>query len=136
MAAYKTEQRGQLMDFLQRNPDRQFSAQQIAESLPAPKISLSAIYRNLTALEGAGFINRFTKEGSREIYYQYIQSEHCRDCIHLICMKCGKTIHMEPEITDRLLADTFETNGFQINRQKTVLYGVCSSCLPRADSRS
>ena len=75
-----------VMGFLQRNPDRQFSAQQIAESLPAPKISLSAIYRNLTALEGAGFINRFTKEGSREIYYQYIQSEHCRDCIHLICM--------------------------------------------------
>lgn len=135
MAAYKTEQRGQLMDFLQRNPDRQFSAQQIAESLPASRISLSAIYRNLTALEGAGFINRFTKEGSREIYYQYIHSEHCRDRIHLICMKCGRTIHMGQEITDRLLTDIFEANGFQINRQKTVLYGVCSSCLPRADSR-
>lgn len=133
MATYKTEQRGQLMEFLQQNPDRQFSAQQIAESLPAPTISLSAIYRNLTALENAGFINRFTKEGSRKIYYQYIQSEQCRNCIHLICMKCGKTIHMERGIADRLLADVYETDGFQISRPKTVLYGICRSCLPRTD---
>lgn len=133
MIAYRTEQRGRLIEFLQRNPDKRFSAQQIAENLPAPEISLSAIYRNLAALESAGFINRFTKEGSREIYYQYIQAEQCQGCIHLICMKCGKTLHMEREITDQLLTDVFDSKGFQISRQKTVLHGICKSCLERVE---
>lgn len=129
MATYKTEQRERLMDFLQHNPDRQFSARQIADSLPEPKISLSAIYRNLISLESAGAINRSTREGSREIFYQYIQTEQCKSSIHMICIKCGKTLHMQGEITARLLADVYKANEFQISRQKTVLYGLCSSCL-------
>lgn len=133
MTTYKTEQRERLMGFLQHNPDKQFSARQIADNLPAPKISLSAIYRNLIFLENAGAINRFTKEGSREIFYQYIQAEQCKSSIHLICVKCGKTLHMQGEITDQLLADVYQANEFQISRQKTVLYGVCSCCLSCAD---
>jgi Fe2+ or Zn2+ uptake regulation protein len=71
MTGYKTEQRSLLMEFLQHNPDRQFSAREIAARIPSTEISLSAIYRNLSALESAGLINRFVKEGSREVYYQY-----------------------------------------------------------------
>lgn len=54
MATYQTEQRGQLIAFLPRNPGRRFSAQQSAENLSAPKISLRAIYRTLTVLERTG----------------------------------------------------------------------------------
>ena len=119
------------MEFLQRNPDRQFSARQIAAELPAPEISLSAIYRNLTALESAGLIARSTKEGSREIYYQYTQSEQCRNCIHLVCLKCGKTLHAEGRTAENLQTDVFASAGFQIDRGKTVLYGICRECLSK-----
>ena len=128
MSGYRTEQRRRLMGFLQSNPDRQFSAQQIAANLPAPEISLSAIYRNLSALESAGLISRFVKEGSREVYYQYTQAEPCRNRIHLICTKCGKTLHAEPDMADRLQSDAFTSADFEIDRGKTVLYGLCKDC--------
>jgi len=116
------------MDFLQNNPDKQFSAQQIAANLPAPEISLSAIYRNLSVLESAGLINRFVKEGSREVYYQYTQAERCRNRIHLICTKCGKTLHAEPAMADRLQSEALTSAGFRVDRSKTVLYGLCKDC--------
>lgn len=128
MSGYKTAQRRRLMDFLQNNPDKQFSAQQIAANLPAPEISLSSIYRNLSVLESAGLINRFVKEGSREVYYQYTQAERCQNRIHLICTKCGKTLHAEPAMTDRLQSEALTTAGFWVDRSKTVLYGLCKDC--------
>lgn len=131
MAEYKTEQRRRLMDFLMQTPDRQFSAKQIAEHLPAPQISISAIYRNLTSLENAGLITRFVKEGSREIYFGYTQAPGCQDCIHMICTKCGKTLHAEQGIADRLQCETFESADFQLDRTKTVLYGICKDCKVR-----
>jgi len=128
VSGYKTAQRRRLMDFLQNNPDKQFSAQQIAANLPAPEISLSAIYRNLSVLESAGLINRFVKEGSREVYYQYTQAERCRNRIHLICTKCGKTLHAEPAMADRLQSEALTSAGFRVDRSKTVLYGLCKDC--------
>jgi len=131
MHDYRTEQRRWLMEFLQDNPDKQFSARQIAASLPVPEISLSTIYRNLSALENAGQISRFVKEGSREIYYQYTHAEQCRNRIHLICIKCGKMLHAEPDMADRLQKDVFVSAGFQIDRSKTILYGLCKNCRNR-----
>ncbi|MDR1549669.1 MAG: transcriptional repressor [Hungatella sp.] len=129
MANYMTAQRKQLFAFLQENPDRQFSAKQIADSLSGSSVSLSAVYRNLTYLQEKGLINRFTKEGSREIFYQYIHSEDCRNCIHMNCIKCGRTFHMNAHIADRMLEDILRMDGFQIRKEKSVLYGICKSCI-------
>lgn len=118
MANYMTAQRKQLFAFLQENPDRQFSAKQIADSLSDSSVSLSAVYRNLTYLEEKGLINRFTKEGSRELFYQYIHSEDCRNCIHLNCIKCGRTFHMDAHIADRMLEDILKVDGFQIKKKR------------------
>lgn len=128
MTGYKTRQRGLLMEFLRRNPDRQFSAKDIAAVLPATETSLSAIYRNLSALESVGLISRFTRGGSREIYYQYIQAEQCRNCLHMICTRCGKTVHAKKETADHLQTDVFAADGFRLDRCKTVLYGLCKDC--------
>ena len=85
MTNYQTMQRKILINFLEANPDIQFSAKQIFNVLSSTSISLSAVYRNLASLEADGVINRFTKEGSREIFYQYINSDICRNSIHLVC---------------------------------------------------
>lgn len=128
MANYMTEQRKQLFAFLQENPDRQFSARQIADNLSGSSVSLSAVYRNLTYLQEKGLINRFTKEGSRELYFQYLHSEECRNCIHMNCLKCGETFHMNTQIADQMLKDISKMDGFQIKKEKTVVYGICKNC--------
>ncbi len=129
MSNYKTKQRDSLINFLQQNPDRQFSAKVIADNLTSPKISISAVYRNLASLESAGLIRRFSREGSREIYYQYTKASQCMNCIHMICTKCGKTFHANIKTADRLRSDTLKNDGFCLNISKTVLYGLCCDCL-------
>lgn len=128
MAKYMTSQRKKLLMFLKENYDKRLSAAEIAENLKSYGISISAVYRNLGALESDGLVSRFVKEGCREFYYQYTAVEQCQNCIHLTCTKCGAVSHMDniaaAEMTDALI----KTSGFNINKTKTVVYGVCNKC--------
>ena len=123
MASYATEQRKLLMLFLQCHPDECFSAAEIADALSDASVSLSAVYRNLTYLEKQGLINRRVKEGRRESLYQFVASPSCRNCLHLSCVKCGSIHHVQAESFAPLMQ-----NGFTLDCQKTVLYGVCRDC--------
>lgn len=125
---YQTAQRKLLMEFLRSNPDQQFSAKQILGAISDSSISLSAVYRNLGALEAEGLVNRFSKEGSREAFYQYTNGDICRNSIHLNCTKCNKTFHMSTKEMEKMMDGVLESDGFEINKVKTILYGVCKEC--------
>lgn len=75
MAKYLTRQRKRLLEYLSKHTDEQISARQIAEDLAADQISISAVYRNISALEEEGLLKRSVREGTREVFYQYIASE-------------------------------------------------------------
>ena len=128
MSRYNTEQRRSLMTFLRSHPDCQYSARQLADALEQQNISLSAVYRNLAALEAAGLISRFAREGCREVYYQFTGASDCVGCIHMTCVRCGKTMHMDPGSADELLCHVLQRNGFAVDKNKTVVYGVCRRC--------
>ena len=85
MAKYLTRQRKRLLEYLSEHTDEQISARQIAEDLAADQISISAVYRNISALEEEGLLKRSVREGTREVFYQYIASEECKDSLHLAC---------------------------------------------------
>ena len=72
MAKYLTRQRKRLLEYLSEHTDEQISARQIAEDLAADQISISAVYRNISALEEEGLLKRSVREGTREVFYQYI----------------------------------------------------------------
>ncbi len=128
MSEYMTEQRRELISFFSDNPDKKFSAKQVAQLLKNTNISISAIYRNLSKLEQDGYISRTVQEGSRESFYQCLVSEKCRNCIHMSCVKCGKTFHMTHSTAAALMNAVSRQDGFEISREKTVLYGVCGDC--------
>ena len=73
MAAYITKQRRILLTFLEDHPDESLSAADIAKALADRSISVSAVYRNLAALEEEGRIRRFPRErpGSLLSVYGY-----------------------------------------------------------------
>lgn len=129
MSIYMTTQRKKLFAFLRENPDKQFTAKQISDQLCDSSISLSAIYRNLALMDEQGLINRIVRENNREVYYQYIHSEECRNCIHLTCIKCGRIFHMNKQISEQMISDVSDVDGFLISKSKTVLYGVCKQCM-------
>lgn len=127
MSVYITEQRKILLEFLKQNHDKQLSASDIAGALKNKGISISAVYRNLSNLSRDCVISRSVKEGSRESYYQYIDGNKCKDSIHLTCTKCGKVSHMDSSAVDQITA-SLKKSGFNINKTKTVVYGVCQNC--------
>lgn len=128
MPKYMTRQRKLLLDFLSEHTDEALSAAKIIAALAGEGISASAIYRNLADLERDGKLKRSTKSGSQEAYYRYADAEKCRGHLHLSCVQCGKTLHMEQEDADKLADKLAENEGFALNRSDTVLYGLCSEC--------
>ncbi|MDO4566965.1 MAG: transcriptional repressor [Oscillospiraceae bacterium] len=128
MPAYSTRQRKALLNFLSGHPDELFSARQIAEALENEGISLSAVYRNLSELEAEGKLRRSGRGGAREVFYQYTDAEGCRECLHLSCTKCGRTLHMDGETARRLTEQLALKDGFELDRGESVLYGLCARC--------
>ncbi len=128
MGEYMTQQRRGLLSFFMKNPDKCFTAREVAENLSQSGISISAVYRNLSRLEQDGCIRRIAKKGSRESLYQSMLSHDCRENIHLSCVKCGNTFHMDCKISEQLLNTVSKTDGFEISKDISVLYGVCTNC--------
>ena len=126
MQAYMTQPRKRLLNYLHQHADETLTAGQIAQDLP--EISVSAVYRNLSALEQDGAVRKVAKGGSREVFYQYLKAEECRDHLHLSCKKCGKTFHMDETETEALLNTIAKVDGFTVDRADTVLYGICEQC--------
>ncbi len=128
MAAYQTKQRKTLLDYLAQHPDESLSAAAIAQALPGETISLSAVYRNLSALEEEGKVRRVSRNGSREVYYQYTDLQECRTHLHLLCKSCGATTHMDPEDSTFLIRLLARHEQFAVDTVDTVLYGTCEAC--------
>lgn len=128
MTSYMTSQRKLLYSFLKSHPDRQFSAREIAGALTDHGISQSAVYRNLTALEAQGLITRSMKEGCHETFYQFTHADACLNRIHMTCLKCGRTIHMDHDAAVKMMQHVLQTDGFRISTGKTILYGFCKNC--------
>ncbi|MBQ9392660.1 MAG: transcriptional repressor [Oscillospiraceae bacterium] len=128
MPKYVTRQRRSLLGYLACHADESLSAQQIADELSESGVSVSSVYRNLQELETEGKVRRVTRPGSRETYYQYAAAEGCRACLHLSCKKCGKTFHMGMLTADALVNRVAQEERFQIDREDTVIYGVCGNC--------
>ena len=128
MSKYETKQRKRLTDLFASHADELLSAEQLYALLDDRSVSMSAIYRNLAELERDGKLTRQSRPGSRSIYYRYTENESCREKIHLSCRLCGKTFHMRPSETEKLVSEVEKNDGFRIDRANTVLFGVCGSC--------
>ena len=122
------QQRKALLNYLSMHADERLSAKQLEDALKSEGISISAVYRNLSELEREGKVRRVNNSGSREVFYQYTDGAHCKDCLHLSCEKCGKTYHMNSAVAQTLIENLAQSDEFTIDKANTVLYGVCGDC--------
>ena len=116
---YNTEQRTTLLNFLTENPDKTFSAKEIALALAG---------KHIAKIESEGKIKRMSKAGSNESFYQFFDNSECKNHIHLSCTKCGKIFHLESEQTEKLVSQVEAAGGFEISKSETTLYGICRTC--------
>jgi Fur family peroxide stress response transcriptional regulator len=88
-----------------------------------PDISLGTVYRNLNLLVKQKEIDRF-KSGNAHDRFDGITDGHS----HLICEKCGEIFDaFIPEI-DKLWDVLNNKNGFELNKERVNLYGICKKC--------
>lgn len=128
MPKYATRQRAALLRFLADHADESLSASEIAQALSQENISRSAVYRNLAELEAEGKVCRVSQGGSREALYRFTDAEECRECLHMTCVRCGRTYHMADLDADNLVRALIRNEGFRVDKASTVLYGTCSAC--------
>ena len=137
---YRTKQRMLLLDYLRNNADKPLCAEEIARGLSececncSDRVSVSSVYRNLALLAAGGDVRKFTAEDGRTALYQYVDHVRCDAHLHLRCTDCGKLLHMDEDLSIRVLRAVMGSTDFLINGKKTVLYGVCSECRANAQS--
>lgn len=128
MLSYNTKQREMLLHYFAEHIDESFSAQELAQAFAEDEISISAIYRNLSALEKDGKLQRIDRKHSRKTYYRYNAFDTCKDCLHLSCKKCGKTFHLNHTGAIQIMDTLSNTENFALDKSNTILYGICGNC--------
>lgn len=128
MPKYITKQRKILQEYLEKRIDCELSAKKVAQDLSNEGISLSAIYRNIADLEKEKLVVQCCKEGSRELFFRYIDLHDCQESFHLSCKVCSKTEHISIEQSKLIKNEILNQFNFDTDLPSTVFYGICKDC--------
>lgn len=129
-STYQTQQRKVLLNFLASAHDRQLTIDEILIELNQKGEALpqSSVYRLMKKLVDEGLVRRHSKEDSRQYVYQIIENKECHAHLHLQCTECGKLVHLSHEATREARQWMEGATGFDLDQEKTYLYGKCVEC--------
>ena len=130
---YKTAGRQRLLTFLETNPDRQFTAEELCAALDSVtegegKTRKSTLYRHLSELCADGTVQKYRSDTQSAYVYQYVGQGDCCRHFHLKCQSCGHFIHLECTVSQELLAHIAAHHGFEVDSGRSILYGLCEAC--------
>ncbi len=132
MAGYVTEQKKILKRILEENCDKAYTVDELYEKVKETcgehSLGKSTVYRLITHLVEDGAVKRFVKDNGRKSAYQIVMGEHCDCHLHLKCLDCGKLIHLDDDVSDRLIGAVMDKSDFSVSEEATVLFGKCGDC--------
>lgn len=129
MSKYSTKQGEALLRFFEQNSDRHFTAAELEAGLASSgaKLGKATVYRHLDSLVEQGRVRRFVSDDGKIACYQFC-GEGCKEHYHLKCGKCGELIHVECEQLDEMCRHIMAHHGFEVEKEKITLCGVCEKC--------
>ena len=120
---YNTKQKALLAAFFREHGEKSFTPDEVASALPdVPK---STVYRTISNLEAEGEIRRTGTEG-RAFLYQY-QGSECPGHMHIRCILCGRTEHLDAGTTEKVAEIIRGSSGFTAVNT-TIFDGICREC--------
>ncbi len=128
---YQTQGRKKLLSFLLKNPDRQFTVDELYASMAESDTTAggrSSLYRQLSKLCDEGCVRKYRADHQSSFTYQYVGGLDCCHHFHLQCVVCGEVTHLECTVSDELLSHIAEHHNFRIDSGRSVLYGLCADC--------
>ena len=127
---YKTKQKDLILRVLNGMRTEHTTAEDLAALLRGrgEEVGLATIYRNLEKLVQEGLVLKYTLPGGLSACYQLLSGCGGERHSHLICTSCGAVSHLGCNEMDVLDSHLSHLHRFTLDRQKTVLYGLCLHC--------
>jgi Fur family ferric uptake transcriptional regulator len=91
-------------------------------------VGTATVYRTLEVLVQSGLVRAHDfGEGFKRYEPMPAQAHH----EHLICERCGRVVEFQNERLERMLPIIADEHGFQHERHRVEIYGVCRECRQR-----
>ena len=91
------------------------------------KIGLATVYRHLQAMTDAGEVDVVRTPDGQASYRGCGQATHDHHH-HLICRQCGRTVELEIDGIEELIARLASENGYTEVDHSIELRGLCPAC--------
>ena len=129
-SGYRLTMQRQLVWDTLRHSKKHISADDILGSVRRqyPRFNLATIYRSLEVLEELGLVKE-TRIRDRA-YYEL--AEEGTDHYHLVCDRCGSTLHIEGDHMVPVLHHITDEHQFMVSNADLVVHGRCARCQAKA----
>lgn len=129
---YKTKHKEELLAFLKEREGEHIVVADIYNYFTEQgnTIGTATIYRQLEHLVDEGLVNKYVLDANTPACFEYINRDaNChQSCIHCKCVSCGKLIHLKCSGFLEIGEHIKEHHDFELDLQRTVIYGVCGNC--------
>ena len=132
--SYNTKQKGEILDFLKKNPGKHFTADEIVSNMSAngKNVGKSTVYRFLEKLTLEQRVRKYEISKNDAACYEYTGNENLSQCTshsHLKCTSCNRLFHIDCHILNSINEHILKDHNFTVDNTKTVFYGTCRACL-------
>jgi Fur family transcriptional regulator, ferric uptake regulator len=119
-----TPQRKLILDIIHKSGGH-LTAEEIIKTVQTrmPGVNKSTIYRTLELLEELDCVLK-SEVGDKSIYHHTEKGHHH----HLICSKCGKSIHCDDDILLLVQKEIIHRYNFISDFKHIVITGLCRGC--------
>ena len=119
-----TRQRMTVLEALRERPDA-VTAQDLHMELrqAGEPIGLTTVYRTLTALADAGFLDTFNREGEQAFRLCGDVHHH-----HLVCEVCNRVEEIAADEVERWVHEVAERRGYRVTGHRADIFGICADC--------
>lgn len=124
---YQTKHLKQIEALFEEHPGEHFTAEQVLMMFrkQGKVIGLSTCYRNMEKLVSSGMITKY-ETGGKSCFS--LCNKNDKEHYHLRCTNCGSLLHTDCDYLDALSEHIKKDHGFVLNKQRSVLYGICKEC--------
>ena len=119
-----TRQRVSVLASLRNRPDAVTAQDLHAELRRAGEpIGLTTVYRTLTALADAGFLDVFPRDGEQSFRLCGDVHHH-----HLVCETCNRVEELPADEVEQWVNEAASRSGFQVTAHRADIFGICADC--------
>lgn len=125
---YSTKQEALIVEYLSKNCDKHYTADEIWAAMLPNKVSRATVYRRLERLVEDGVLIKYNYGSGVGACYQYCHHEHSNEVFHFVCTKCKEVFHIDCSALSDVQGHLVNHHDFKIDNSRTVFYGICGGC--------